>query len=67
MGPLSRYLHTVELGRSHDALRLRLEHGRTAFVSSANFTEAAQERSIEVGALVRSPIVAERLTNFLMA
>ena len=38
--------------------------GRTAFVSSANFTEAAQERNIEVGVLVRSPIVAERLTNF---
>ena len=38
--------------------------GRTAFVSSANFTEAAQERNIEVGFLVRSPIVAERLTNF---
>ena len=38
--------------------------GRTAFVSSANFTEAAQERNIEVGVLVRSQIVAERLTNF---
>jgi len=34
--------------------------GRTAFVSSANFTEAAQERTIEVGVLVRSPIVVER-------
>jgi phosphatidylserine/phosphatidylglycerophosphate/cardiolipin synthase-like enzyme len=38
--------------------------GRTAFVSSANFTEAAQERNIEVGVLVRSPIVAERLVAF---
>lgn len=31
------------------------------FVSSANFTEAAQERNIEVGLLVRSSMVAERL------
>lgn len=38
--------------------------GRTAFVSSANFTEAAQERNIEVGLLVRSELVAERLINF---
>jgi phosphatidylserine/phosphatidylglycerophosphate/cardiolipin synthase-like enzyme len=38
--------------------------GRTAFVSSANFTEAAQERNIEVGVLVRSEIVAERLIAF---
>ncbi|MEO8595893.1 MAG: DISARM system phospholipase D-like protein DrmC [Candidatus Solibacter sp.] len=41
--------------------------GRTAFVSSANFTEAAQERNIEVGVLVRSQIVAERLTTFFAA
>lgn len=38
--------------------------GRTAFVSSANFTEAAQERNIEVGVLVRSQIIAERLISF---
>jgi phosphatidylserine/phosphatidylglycerophosphate/cardiolipin synthase-like enzyme len=41
--------------------------GRTAFVSSANFTEAAQERNIEVGVLVRSPSVAERLVAFFSA
>jgi phosphatidylserine/phosphatidylglycerophosphate/cardiolipin synthase-like enzyme len=41
--------------------------GRAAFVSSANFTEAAQERNIEVGVLVRSEIVAERLINFFAA
>jgi phosphatidylserine/phosphatidylglycerophosphate/cardiolipin synthase-like enzyme len=40
---------------------------RTAFVSSANFTEAAQERNIEVGVLVRSQIVAERLVAFFAA
>jgi phosphatidylserine/phosphatidylglycerophosphate/cardiolipin synthase-like enzyme len=34
---------------------------RTAFVTSANFTEAAQTRNIEVGALIRSPVFAEEL------
>ncbi|MFH1112566.1 MAG: DISARM system phospholipase D-like protein DrmC [Pseudomonadota bacterium] len=37
--------------------------GRRVFVSSANFTEAAQERNIEVGVVVNSPIIAERLTR----
>lgn len=32
-----------------------------AFVSSANFTEAAQERNIEVGLLIHSPLIAEKL------
>ena len=41
--------------------------GRTAFVSSANFTEAAQERNIEVGVLVRSEVFAERLAAFFAA
>jgi phosphatidylserine/phosphatidylglycerophosphate/cardiolipin synthase-like enzyme len=36
----------------------------TAFVSSANFTEAAQERNIEVGVLVRSHVVAARIVAF---
>jgi hypothetical protein len=34
---------------------------RTAFVTSANFTAAAQTRNIEVGALIRSPVFAEEL------
>ena len=33
------------------------------FVSSANFTNAGQERNIEVGLLVRSPIVARQLAR----
>jgi phosphatidylserine/phosphatidylglycerophosphate/cardiolipin synthase-like enzyme len=37
------------------------------FVSSANFTEAGQDRNIEVGLLVRSPVVCERLTRFFDA
>jgi len=35
-----------------------------AFVSSANFTEAAQERNIEVGLLARQNRIAERLVGF---
>jgi phosphatidylserine/phosphatidylglycerophosphate/cardiolipin synthase-like enzyme len=37
------------------------------FVSSANFTEAAQDRNIEVGLLVRSAVLSERLTRFFEA
>jgi phosphatidylserine/phosphatidylglycerophosphate/cardiolipin synthase-like enzyme len=35
--------------------------GESVFISSANFTEAAQERNIEVGLLARSRSLAERL------
>jgi phosphatidylserine/phosphatidylglycerophosphate/cardiolipin synthase-like enzyme len=34
-----------------------------AFISSANFTEAAQKRNIEIGVLVRSDSFAERLES----
>ena len=34
------------------------------FISSANFTEAAQERNIEVGVLLNSRILAARLAEF---
>ncbi|MBV8130459.1 MAG: hypothetical protein JO114_22640, partial [Planctomycetaceae bacterium] len=34
-----------------------------AFVSSANFTEAAQTRNIEVGVLVRSSSFARKLSD----
>lgn len=37
------------------------------FVSSANFTEAAQTRNIEVGLLVRSVVLSERLSRFFEA
>jgi len=37
--------------------------GRYVFISSANFTEAAQQRNIEVGLLVRSSSLAEQLAN----
>lgn len=32
-----------------------------AFISSANFTEAAQERNVEVGIVIRSPAVSRKL------
>lgn len=34
------------------------------FISSANFTEAAQERNIEIGLLLDSPILANRVAEF---
>lgn len=38
--------------------------GEDVFVSSANFTEAAQQRNIEIGLLLRSTHIAERITQF---
>jgi phosphatidylserine/phosphatidylglycerophosphate/cardiolipin synthase-like enzyme len=35
--------------------------GHTAFIGSANLTEAAQDRNIEIGLLVRAPEVAHTL------
>jgi len=40
---------------------------KQAFVSSANFTEAAQARNIEVGVLIRSERFAERLVEHFEA
>jgi phosphatidylserine/phosphatidylglycerophosphate/cardiolipin synthase-like enzyme len=37
---------------------------RSVFISSANFTEAAQQRNIEVGILANSDSLAQRLTAF---
>jgi hypothetical protein len=37
---------------------------QAAFITSANFTEAAQERNIEVGVLVRHAPIAERLVKW---
>jgi phosphatidylserine/phosphatidylglycerophosphate/cardiolipin synthase-like enzyme len=38
--------------------------GEQAFISSANFTEAAHQRNIEVGVLLRARASAARLTEF---
>ncbi len=35
------------------------------FVSSANFTEAAQNRNVELGVLIRSSMLARQATSFL--
>jgi phosphatidylserine/phosphatidylglycerophosphate/cardiolipin synthase-like enzyme len=37
---------------------------RSVFISSANFTEAAQQRNIEVGLIVHSDPLAERVSRF---
>jgi len=41
--------------------------GREIFISSANFTEAAQHRNIEVGVLIRSAMLARQATEFFEA
>jgi hypothetical protein len=41
--------------------------GAQSFVTSANFTPAAQERNIEVGALIRSAAFSERLEHHFNA
>ena len=41
--------------------------GREIFISSANFTEAAQHRNIEVGVLIRSNVLARQATEFFEA
>ena len=38
---------------------------RRLFVSSANFTEASQNRNLEVGVLVDSTTLAARMVQFL--
>ncbi len=40
---------------------------QVAFVSSANFTEAAQVRNIEVGVLLRVPALAEQISRHFQA
>jgi phosphatidylserine/phosphatidylglycerophosphate/cardiolipin synthase-like enzyme len=38
-----------------------------AFVTSANFTEAAQKRNIEVGVLIRHAPFAKRIADYFLA
>jgi phosphatidylserine/phosphatidylglycerophosphate/cardiolipin synthase-like enzyme len=35
-----------------------------ALITSANFTEAAQQRNIEVGVIVKYPLFVERLVGY---
>ncbi len=41
--------------------------GKEVFVSSANFTEAAQHRNLEIGLLIRSAEIATRIINYFNA
>jgi phosphatidylserine/phosphatidylglycerophosphate/cardiolipin synthase-like enzyme len=41
-----------------------LVDGTTALVTSANFTEAAQRRNVEVGMLIRHEPTVTRLTDY---
>ncbi len=41
--------------------------GSSVFVSSANFTEAAQERNVEIGLLIESVSAAGRINHFFTA
>ena len=41
--------------------------GTEALVTSANFTAAAQERNMELGLLVKSPAIAERIEEHVLA
>jgi phosphatidylserine/phosphatidylglycerophosphate/cardiolipin synthase-like enzyme len=37
---------------------------KAALITSANFTEAAQQRNIEVGIVVRQPWLIDRLADY---
>jgi phosphatidylserine/phosphatidylglycerophosphate/cardiolipin synthase-like enzyme len=58
-----RSLEADPSGRASLHAKCVVVDGREAFVSSANFTEAAQTRNIEVGVHVRSPAFARRLAE----
>ena len=53
----------------HSALHAKcvVIDGREALVTSANFTEAAQERNIELGLLVDSPVIARQIEEHFIA
>ena len=53
----------------HSALHAKcvVIDGREALVTSANFTEAAQVRNIELGLLVDSPVIARRIEEHFIS
>lgn len=58
---------SLELDRQNRAAlhaKCIIVDARDLFVSSANFTEAAQQKNIEVGLLLESPVLADRLLRF---
>lgn len=56
----------TSVGSTHSALHAKcvVIDGQEALVTSANFTEAAQERNIELGLLVNSPVVAGQIEEY---
>ena len=62
-----RALSSDRLKRAALHAKCVVADGREVFVSSANFTEAAQERNIEIGLLLHSTAIAGRLTGFFDA
>ena len=61
----SRALATSDGPRASLHAKSVVIDGRTAFVGSANLTEAAQARNIEIGLLVRSPEVAAAIERHM--
>jgi phosphatidylserine/phosphatidylglycerophosphate/cardiolipin synthase-like enzyme len=58
-----RSLETDHTKRASLHAKCIVVDGQHAFVSSANFTEAAQTKNVEVGVLIRSPIFARKLSE----
>ena len=54
--------HADDRGAMH-AKTIVIDNARV-FISSANFTEAAHVRNVEVGLVLRSSVLAEQLTNY---
>jgi phosphatidylserine/phosphatidylglycerophosphate/cardiolipin synthase-like enzyme len=59
-----RSLETEACRRASLHAKCVVVDGKDVFVSSANFTEAAQERNLEVGVLIHSAEVANRIIRF---
>ncbi len=62
-----RSLSTEEHHRSSLHAKCIVADDYRVFITSANFTEAAQERNVEVGVLIKSRVFATRTANQLLA
>ena len=62
-----RSLQASETKRSALHAKCVVVDGREALITSANFTEAAQQRNIELGVLVNHPPAAERIEQHFQA
>lgn len=57
--PLSMHMDSARRASLH--AKCVVVDGQRTFVSSANFTEAAQKKNVEVGVLIRSALVADQV------